>query len=424
MENRKGTSAGIPEGPKPSVLFSDFLTPSIFSGAKALRISNRRTGVLTRFHFLFSIFCLIGCGAPGEPVPPSPPVPVAIADLTARQNGDGVEVSFTLPTKSITGTKLTTTPAVEILRGSVKADGTADTKSFRVVYTIPGAMVESYRNEGGVVFTDSITAEETKAHPGATVAYAVRTRVSQKKTSAASNVVYVRVFPVPAAIAAVEAKVTETAVELSWTAPTATAAGEPVAKIPEYRIYRSESRPANAGSASPSGPAQKEVPQGKVTAHMTLLASSETNSYHDTSIIFDDTYVYTVRSVVQVEGNDLESAESAPVTVTPKDIFPPTAPQGVVAAVLPGAIAGSVVVDLSWSINLETDLAGYHVYRSEQEGTRGRLLQPDLLPTPAVRDTSVEPGHRYWYIVTAVDRAGNESADSTPIVVEVTQPNP
>jgi fibronectin type 3 domain-containing protein len=358
-------------------------------------------------------------------VPPSPPVPVAIADLTARQNGDGVEVSFTLPMKSITGAKLPTTPVVEILRGNVKADGSADVKSFRVVYTIPGAMVESYRSEGRVVFTDPIAAEETKAHPGGPVAYEVRTRESQKKASGDSNVVYVRVFPVPAAISGVEAKVTETAVELSWPAPTATATGEPVGKIGEYRIYRSESHPAASASApSASGSTPKEAQQGKSQAHMALLASADTNSYRDTSVVFDNTYVYVVRSIVQVEGKELESPESAPVTVTPKDIFPPAAPQGVVAAVLPAAKAGTVAVDLSWSINLETDLAGYRVYRSEQEGTKGRLLQPELLPTPAVRDTFVEPGHRYWYTVTAVDRTGNESAASTQIVVDVTQPNP
>src|SRR5207245_784236 len=138
--------------------------------------------------------------------------------------------------------------------------------------------------------------------------------------------------------------------------------------------------------------------------------------------LFDHTYSYTVRSVVVVEGNELESSDSQPVTVTPRDIFPPAPPQGLVAAVLPGPNAGTPLVDISWSINLETDLAGYRVYRSEREGARGELVTPDLLPTPAVRDTSVEPGHRYWYTVTAVDRAGNESAPSNPVAIDVTQP--
>ncbi|PYU67583.1 MAG: hypothetical protein DMG49_18325, partial [Acidobacteria bacterium] len=162
----------------------------------------------------------------------------------------------------------------------------------------------------------------------------------------------------------------------------------------------------------------------KAELHAALLAASETNSYRDTSVVFDHTYVYVVRSVIQVEGNELESSDSQPVTITPRDTFPPATPQGLVASLLPGRAPGTVLVDLSWSINLETDLAGYRVYRSEQEGTSGQLLSPDLLPTPALRDTSVEPGHRYWYTVTAVDRAGNESAPGAPVVVDVTQPAP
>src|SRR5882762_4340103 len=392
MENRKGTRTYIET--RPALLFPIF-------------------------HFLFSIFLLsAGCGAPGEPVPPSPPVPTAIKDLTARQAGDGVQLSFTLPSNSISGQKLAAPPAVEILRGSVKPDGSADAKSFRVVYTIPAVLVEGYRADGQVRFTDPIAPEETKSHPGVAVAYIVRTRASQKRASADSNVVSLRVVPVPAPIASGEARVTESAIELTWPVPAATAAGEPVTIISSYKIYRSETHPAEAGA-----PPQDLLP-GKLEAHPALLASSETNSFRDASMVFDHTYVYLVRSVIQVEGNELESSDSQPVTVTPHDTFPPAVPQGLVAAVLPGATSGTVLVDLSWSINLETDLAGYHVYRSEQEGTRGQLVTPDLLPTPAVRDTSVEPGHRFWYTVTAVDRAGNESPPCAPVAVDITQPSP
>jgi len=392
MENRKGTRTYIET--RPALLFPIF-------------------------HFLFSIFLLsAGCGAPGEPVPPSPPVPNAIKDLTARQAGDGVQLSFTLPSNSISGQKLAAPPAVEILRGSVKPDGSADAKSFREVYTIPGALVDNYREDGRVVFTVPIAPEETRSHPGGAVAYAVRTRASMKRASADSNVVSLRVVPVPAPIASVEARVTESAIELTWPVPAATAAGEPVTTISSYKIYRSETHPAEAGA-----PPQDLLP-GKLEAHPALLASSESNTFRDASMVFDHTYVYLVRSVIQVEGNELESSDSQPVTVTPHDTFPPAVPQGLVAAVLPGATSGTVLVDLSWSINLETDLAGYHVYRSEQEGTRGQLVTPDLLPTPAVRDTSVEPGHRFWYTVTAVDRSGNESPPCAPVAVDITQPSP
>src|SRR4249920_1782877 len=89
---------------------------------------------LTISALLFSyILFAEGCGAPGEPVPPVPPTPVAITDLTASQAGDAVQLSFTMPNKSTLGEKLKEVPAFEVLRGSLKPDGTADEKSFRVV---------------------------------------------------------------------------------------------------------------------------------------------------------------------------------------------------------------------------------------------------------------------------------------------------
>jgi hypothetical protein len=387
-------------------------------GTKAIA-AKRPALFFPTFYFLFSVFWLsAGCGAPGEPVPRMPPVPVAIKDLAAHQAGDGVELAFTLPANSISGEKLAALPAVEILRGSVKADGSVDTKSFRVVYTIPGALVDNYRNDGRVRFNDPIAPEETKSHPGAAVAYLVRTRASQKRASADSNTVLLRIFPVPAPIALLETHVTESAVELRWPAPDASTGGDSLTKITGYSIYRAELH-----SAAPGSPLQTPA-SGKPGSAASLLGTTETNSYRDVSALFDHTYVYTVRSIALVEGNELESPDSSPVTVTPRDIFPPAAPQGLVAAALPAQSAGSLLVDLSWSINLETDLAGYRVYRSEQEGTRGHLVTADLLPTPAVRDTSVEPGHRYWYTVTAVDRAGNESASSAQVAVDVTPPSP
>jgi hypothetical protein len=380
-----------------------------------LHLPKRAVRIFSIFHFLFSIFFLAwGCGAPGEPTPPSPPVPVAISDLSARQLGDGVQLTFTLPTNTVSGAKLAAPPAVEILRGSLNANGSPDTKSFRVVYAIPGALVDNYRLADHVRFSDPIAPEETKANPGATLAYFVRTRASQKRASADSNVVSLRVFPVPERIPSLNAAVTESAIELTWPAPARTSAGDPLPAALTYRIFRSEINPA--------APSPQATPRGKRDVEAAPLATSDTNSYRDTSFTFDHTYVYIVRSVILAENISIESSDSESLTLTPRDIFPPAAPQGVVAAVLPGSSPNTFVVDLSWSINLETDLAGYHVYRSEQEGTRGQLVIPDLLPTPAVRDTSVEPGHIYWYVVTAVDRAGNESAASAAVAVDLTQP--
>jgi hypothetical protein len=367
-----------------------------------------------------ALTCLFaaGCGAPGEPTPPAPPVPVAVTDLAAHQAGDGVQLIFTLPAKSTTGDRLASPPAVEIVRGTPKPDGSPDAKSFRVDYTIPGSLVEGYVSEGHVKFIDPVAPAETRAHPGGVLIYVVRTRASSKRASADSNPVSVRIFPVPEPVTHLEARVTEPAIELSWAAPSHTSGGDPLTAFSGYRIYRGELDPASAE------PAAADLSKAKWKSSLILLGPSGENNYHDTVFDFGKTYAYIVRSVVLVDGNPLESADSVPSIVSPQDTFPPAAPQNLVAAVLSGATPDSVVVDLSWSINLETDLAGYRVYRSEQQDTRGALITPELLLAPAYRDTSVEPGHRYWYSVTAVDRAGNESDASAAVAADVAKPSP
>lgn len=145
------------------------------------------------------------------------------------------------------------------------------------------------------------------------------------------------------------------------------------------------------------------------------IGESESPGFQDQQAEFGRTYVYSVRSVVQYPGEMLESADSTVVEVTPKDIFPPSAPQGMVIAVVPREGETLATLDLSWAINPENDIAGYNLYRSEQESVSGTRQNHELLLTPAFRDMNALPGHRYFYTVTAVDRAGNESPPSAVI---------
>jgi hypothetical protein len=387
--------------------------------ATRLSIAKRTARLFPIFHFLFPIFfSSAGCGAPGDLVPPSPPVPVAIIDLAARQLGDGVLLSFTLPTNSVSGSRLPETPAVEILRGTSGRDGTPDPKSFRVVDTIPSALVTSYVTQKRMEFIDALSPQGPGASPSATFVYRVRTRTSRKRASADSNSVLVQVFSVPQKIALVETQVMESAIELSWAAPAITSAGATLSAPLTYHVYRAELDPASLKAA------EEKPSLLEFKSTLVLLATLNTATYQDTTFEFGKSYLYVIRSVISTNGLPLESDDSQHVIVTPRDTFPPAAPQGLVAALLPGATPESSAVELSWSISLETDLAGYRVYRSEQENIRGELLTEDLLLTPADRDTSVEPGRRYWYTVTAVDRAGNESAPSVPVAIDVTQPSP
>ena len=68
-------------------------------------------------------------------------------------------------------------------------------------------------------------------------------------------------------------------------------------------------------------------------------------------------------------------------------------------------------IDLLWAPVTDADLAGYNVYRRENEA-RAAKINGDLVKTPAFRDTAVTPGKSYAYSVSAVDERGNESPRS------------
>lgn len=97
-----------------------------------------------------------------------------------------------------------------------------------------------------------------------------------------------------------------------------------------------------------------------------------------------------------------------------EDMTPPESPSGLSAASQDGAIA------LNWNAVQADDLAGYSVYRSTSSGvsTSGSPLDKGVSPAEYL-DKTVENGTTYYYVVTAVDEAENESdpsgeVDKTP----------
>ena len=376
-----------------------------------------RQGAASTILFVIIFATTIGCGAPGEPQPPIPPTPVAVADLIARQTGDAVVLTFTIPGRGTLGEKLPDVPTFEVLRGALKPDGTVDQKSFRVVDTVPGSLVANYIQQGKVLFTDPVAPDDARKRSGQTLVYEVRTRVSSKKTSDPSNDARVVFYAVPAAIDSLTAEVTAKGISLKWSAPKNTLGAEEPATVTEYHVYRGEPDPAAAAATA------KNPTQVTWKSPLVQIATVTSPEYLDSGFDYGKTYAYVVRSLIVAQGSPIESSDSVAAIVTPKDTFPPEAPQGLAATAIPGQAAGSFAVELSWSINVEADLAGYRVYRGETEGSRGQMLTTELLPTPTYRDASVRAGQHYWYTVTAVDRAGNESTDSAPVAVEIPQTN-
>ena len=112
-----------------------------------------------------------------------------------------------------------------------------------------------------------------------------------------------------------------------------------------------------------------EAPNAKVP--FARIAEPVSPPYIDTQTELGKTYMYSVRSVAQYPGVQIESLDSNFATITPKDVFPPPAPQDLVVAFVPAVGGTPAYLDLSWSINAATDIAGYNVYRSDEPARPG-----------------------------------------------------
>lgn len=407
---------------------------------------------------------LAGCGAPGLPEARHPITPQPITDLVARQQGDAVILDFTLPSNSTDQKALTTPPAVEIYRGTlVPGAALPRNPSFHLAHMIFGEMAKNYEIGGRFQFQVPLDAAEVALSPGEQEIFQVRTLGPTGGPSAPSADLVLRVYPPPAAISDLRAEVTEPAIVLNWTSPDRTSSGAALSAAPAFRIYRVQvpmappspkaagalaaGQPAGAaspsatlgaatsGAASPGAAPPAAAPPAaappansaspNLQASLQLLASlpaaaspsATPREYRDTAFSFGTVYLYSVRSIISYGADQVESDDSNLITVNAKDIFPPVAPQSLVGVVTPTANGMPAYIELTWGINSEPDLAGYIVYRSDAADAPGMRVNPELLPAPAFRDDAVQPGRHYFYHVTAVDQAGNESAPSATIDV-------
>jgi fibronectin type 3 domain-containing protein len=352
-----------------------------------------------------------GCASPGEPLERKPPTPTTVADLAAEQAGNDVILTFTLPKETVDHRPLDT-PTIEIYR-DIEAPAKAGEKpvapaNSTLLATIPAAMTTQYTEQDHVRYADALGSSDFGSSSERVVTYMVRTRVSEKRASANSNAATLRIFPAPEAIADLKAEVTHSGLSLMWTPPDKDLAGNRPA-IGGYRIYRAEetATPVESG-------AKKVEPRMVRVAEIDPAAVT----YLDTQITFGGTYMYSVRSVSEYPGKELESPDSNAVVVVAKDTFPPAAPENLVVAAIPAQQGAAGHLELSWQISPEPDVAGYNLYRSDQSEVPGTRQNTELLLTPAFRDMNVVPGRRYFYRVTAVDRSGNESPSSTSVAGE------
>jgi hypothetical protein len=88
-----------------------------------------------------------------------------------------------------------------------------------------------------------------------------------------------------------------------------------------------------------------------------------------------------------------------------------------------GVAPQSHAVDLTWIGSTSSGVMGYYVYRSTVSGIGYAKLNPaSAAPTTTYTDSTVQSGVTYYYVVTAVDSAGNESSFSNQSMAGIPVP--
>jgi hypothetical protein len=347
--------------------------------------------------FSLSIF-LAACGAPGPPLPPSLELPKPVTDLHATRKGEKVYLSWTVPAQTMDY------QAVRHL-GPTRICRTLEVAANQCVSVgeVPPPQLPKVSHERGrkpkaagpavqASYTDLLPADLLQQHPTAVAYYAVETLNGRGRSAGLSNQVPIPLAPTLSAPAALHARVTGEGVVLNWIGTLPPREFNEISYV--YRIYRrvkGENTDAIAG----------EVP----------ASNSPEATFVDHAFEWQKTYEYRVApvTVIAIPGEpptQVEGDDSPPVEVFANDVFPPGVPNGVQAVA--SGVGQQPFIDLTWAPNTESDLAGYNIYRREENGQSSKINR-ELVKTPAYRDNSVQPGKKYFYSVSAVDLRGNES---------------
>jgi parallel beta-helix repeat protein len=106
-------------------------------------------------------------------------------------------------------------------------------------------------------------------------------------------------------------------------------------------------------------------------------------------------------AVYDISGN----SDSDTVWINVTENLPPSTPVNL--SVTTPDIGGELI--LTWNSNSEKDLAGYFVYRSASQDGPYELLNVDPIGGTTYTDSGLDDGTTYFYKVSAVDLADNES---------------
>jgi len=349
---------------------------------------------------LFCVLCLFvvaGCGKRRPPLPPVERVQQRTESLSGVQQGNEVILSWPAPQRNAPNSSVQSIRRIDVYRLAEKPGTplalTEDEFSARA--TVVGSVTFEQIQTAG----DTLTYRDVLELAGqpARLRYALRYVNASGQRASFSNFLTIepaaRIAQAPAISG--PPKVAEDAITISWLPPTTNIDGSTPVNLLGYNLYRTDQ-------------AQTEV--GNQPINSELIPGTE---YADKNFQFGKDYRYIVRAVsLGTGGAQVESLNSNAVSVSPKDIFPPAAPERPsIAAPEPS----SARLAIFFAANKESDIAGYNIYRStdpdlpKQNWTK---LNQTLLTRTTYQDDKVESGKTYYYYLTAVDKAGNVSPPS------------
>jgi hypothetical protein len=362
-----------------------------------------------RFLCVLLVGVLPSCGKRGDPLPPLPRTPQAVAAFTVAQRAGVLEVSMVAPRLTTAGEVLGVVD-LELLRldGPGELDKVGRKQRFRAA---PGERIS-----------------ETYPLPpvGTPVKMAARA-VHRGQLSVMGKLVSLVVQPPPPPPPTLEAKLRPAGVSLTWSMPVMPPRPAPTPS-PSPAVSPTPSRspsasPSPSPSASPSAaatpaPSPTPPPPPRVRLYRRAGTSGEPapitpeplagTNFEDTGAAQGQTWCYVARLVTATDPL-VESANSPEACVEVKDVFPPAVPTGL------SALLQDAEVEVSWSPSADPDLKAYRLYRATAGGAPQRVAEVEKGTTTA-RDTPAA-GALHVYTLTAVDQHGNESAPSAPAEV-------
>lgn len=330
------------------------------------------------------------------------------ADLSAIQRGGRILLSWPAPSLTSKENDRNYIARADIFRLRERRDQepVLEVDDFeekaQVVGFLDRSQIEAQVKQlGRLEFTDVINLTDIRDLANTRLRYAVRYANKRDQAALFSNSVAIEPVPgialPPGGLTVADQK--QDTIILSWSAPEANVDGSQPATVVGYNLYRRNAKKATAGEPLNSEP----IP---------------TNTFTDTKFQYGVDYIYLVRALSQGASGLIESADSQPLRITPKDTFEPSTPEPVTIASANG------VISLFWPSAPERDVVGYNVYRAtsaDAPADQWIKLTPQPITPVTFRDDRVQIDQTYFYRVTAIDRFDNESRPS-PVVSETVHP--